>query len=95
TPAVGGLPRNEALDYIRSHEQLDRGWYAGPIGWLDDQGNGELAVALRSALLNGHRATLFAGCGLVSGSEPESEYRESDLKMQAMREALSGSGLPG
>ncbi|WP_122286074.1 isochorismate synthase [Pseudomonas syringae group genomosp. 3] len=95
TPAVGGLPRNEALDYIRSHEQLDRGWYAGPIGWLDDQGNGELAVALRSALLNGHRATLFAGCGLVSGSEPESEYRESDLKMQTMREALSGNGLPG
>ncbi|EFW84213.1 Isochorismate synthase [Pseudomonas savastanoi pv. glycinea] len=88
TPAVGGLPRNEALDYIRSNEQLDRGWYAGPIGWLDDQGNGELAVALRSALLTGQRATLFAGCGLVSGSEPESEYRESDLKMQTMREAL-------
>ncbi|KPY86116.1 isochorismate synthase [Pseudomonas syringae pv. tagetis] len=91
TPAVGGLPRREALDYIRSHEQLDRGWYAAPIGWLDDQGNGELAVALRSALLNGHRATLFAGCGLVSGSEPESEYRESDLKMQTMREALGES----
>ncbi|MEE4149484.1 isochorismate synthase [Pseudomonas viridiflava] len=90
TPAVGGLPRLEALDYIRAHEHLDRGWYAGPVGWLDDQGNGEFAVALRSALLDGHRATLFAGCGLVSGSDPESEYRESDLKMQTMREALQG-----
>ncbi|MCD5992422.1 isochorismate synthase [Pseudomonas sp. CDFA 602] len=88
TPAVGGLPRAAALDYIRTHEQLDRGWYAAPVGWLDDQGNGEFAVALRSALLTNSRATLFAGCGLVSESEPESEYRESDLKMQTMREAL-------
>ncbi|GFM81153.1 isochorismate synthase [Pseudomonas cichorii] len=94
TPAVGGLPRNQALDYIRNHEHLDRGWYAGPVGWLDDRGSGEFAVALRSALLDGNRATLFAGCGLVSESEPESEYRESDLKMQTMREALSG-GMMG
>ncbi|RMQ40799.1 Isochorismate synthase [Pseudomonas cichorii] len=89
TPAVGGLPRNQALEYIRNHEHLDRGWYAGPVGWLDDRGSGEFAVALRSALLDGNRATLFAGCGLVSESEPESEYRESDLKMQTMREALA------
>ncbi|MFJ4142886.1 isochorismate synthase [Pseudomonas sp. NPDC089734] len=89
TPAVGGLPRSQALDYIRNHEHLDRGWYAGPVGWMDDRGNCEFAVALRSALLDGHRATLFAGCGLVSGSEPESEYGESDLKMQTMREALA------
>ncbi|GFM55813.1 isochorismate synthase [Pseudomonas cichorii] len=90
TPAVGGLPRSKALDYIRNHEHLDRGWYAGPVGWLDDRGSCEFAVALRSALLDGQRATLFAGCGLVSESEPESEYRESDLKMQTMREALQG-----
>ncbi|AMB87607.1 salicylate biosynthesis isochorismate synthase [Pseudomonas agarici] len=88
TPAVGGLPRQAALDYIRHAEQLDRGWYAGPVGWLNDRGDGEFAVALRSALLEGGRATLFAGCGLVEGSDPESEYRESDLKMQTMREVL-------
>ncbi|MGY2290559.1 isochorismate synthase [Pseudomonas sp. SDO528_S397] len=89
TPAVGGFPREAALDYIRTREQLDRGWYAGPVGWLNDQGDGEFAVALRCALLEGGRATLFAGCGLVSGSDPESEYRESDLKMQTMREVLA------
>ncbi|MDF0732200.1 isochorismate synthase [Pseudomonas entomophila] len=91
TPAVGGLPRQQALAYIRQCEQLDRGWYAGPVGWLDDQGDGEFAVALRCALLKGDQATLFAGCGLVSGSDPDSEYRESVLKMRTMQEAL----MPG
>ncbi|MEF9898124.1 MAG: isochorismate synthase [Pseudomonas sp.] len=88
TPAVGGFPRQAALDYIRNCEQLDRGWYAGPVGWLNDKGDGEFAVALRSALLEGGCATLFAGCGLVENSDPESEYRESDLKMETMREVL-------
>ena len=89
TPAVGGLPRQAAMQYIRQCEQLDRGWYAAPIGWLDSRGDGEFAVALRCALLNADHAHLFAGCGLVKGSEAESEYRESTLKMRTMEEALT------
>jgi isochorismate synthase len=90
TPAVGGFPREAALREIREHEQLDRGWYAGPIGWLDLDGNGEFAVALRSALVDGKSATLFAGCGIVADSLPESEYAESRLKLAVMLRALSG-----
>jgi isochorismate synthase len=90
TPAVGGTPREGALSAIREREQLDRGWYAGPVGWLDGQGEGEFAVAIRSALLDGARreALLFAGCGIVADSQPEREYAESRLKMQAMLSAL-------
>lgn len=90
TPAVGGSPTEAALAYIRAHEHLDRGWYAGPIGWVDLQGNGEFAVALRSALLEPDQATLFAGCGIVADSEPEAEYAESCLKLQVMLRSLSG-----
>lgn len=90
TPAVGGSPTEPALTYIRTHEDLDRGWYAGPIGWVDLQGNGEFAVALRSALLEEHQATLFAGCGIVADSEPEAEYAESCLKLQVILRSLSG-----
>jgi isochorismate synthase len=88
TPAVGGVPRRPALEEIRQHEQLDRGWYAGPIGWVGCQGNGEFAVALRSALVDGNQATLFAGCGIVADSQPESEYAESCLKLQVMLRGL-------
>ena len=96
TPAVGGLPGPEALERIRDCEQLDRGWYAGPVGWVDANGNGEFAVALRSALLDGRQATLFAGCGIVADSDPQSEYDESCLKFQAMLRGLSGmSGMSG
>ncbi len=70
TPAVGGSPTEQALAFIRAHENLDRGWYAGPIGWIDLRGNGEFAVALRSALLEKNQATLFAGCGIVRDSDP-------------------------
>jgi isochorismate synthase len=89
TPAVGGFPREAALAEIRDHEQLDRGWYAGPIGWIDKNGHGEFAVALRSALIEGNTATLFAGCGIVADSRPASEYTESCLKLKVM---LRGSG---
>lgn len=88
TSAVGGFPRREALETIRRVEQLDRGWYAGPLGWIGARGYGEFAVALRSGLLNEHEATLFAGCGIVGGSEPESEYEESCLKLQVMLRSL-------
>ncbi|HEU5226180.1 MAG TPA: isochorismate synthase, partial [Ktedonobacteraceae bacterium] len=90
TPAVGGFPRLPTLAAIRESEQLDRGWYAGPIGWIGANGNGEFAVALRSALVNGNKATLFAGCGIVADSNPESEYAESCLKLQVMLRGLGG-----
>jgi isochorismate synthase len=88
TPAVGGRPREAALRLIREREGLDRGWYAGPVGWLNAEGEGEFAVALRSALLHGNTATLFAGCGLVADSDPVREYAESRLKLKPMLTAL-------
>ncbi len=90
TPAVGGYPRIPALAAIREDEQLDRGWYAGPIGWIGTEGNGEFAVALRSGLVEGPQAILFAGCGIVADSDPESEYQESCLKLQVMLRGLGG-----
>jgi isochorismate synthase len=91
TPAVGGFPRQPALAYMRQHECLDRGWYAGPVGWIDPAGNGEFAVALRSGLIDANRATLFSGCGIVADSQPESEYAESCLKLQVMLRGLAGN----
>ncbi len=88
TPAVGGFPRQEALAMIRRIEQLDRGWYAGPLGWIGAGGHGEFAVALRSGLVAEHEATLFAGCGIVGNSDPQSEYTESCLKLQGMLRGL-------
>ncbi|EFH86797.1 isochorismate synthase [Ktedonobacter racemifer] len=88
TPAVGGLPREAALKEIRDHEELDRGWYAGPLGWIDTRGNGEFAVALRSALLTGAKATLFAGNGIVASSDPEAEYTETNWKLPVMLRSL-------
>jgi len=88
TPAVGGFPRKEALATIRRVEGLDRGWYAGPLGWIGAGGHGEFAVALRSGLIAAHEATLFAGCGIVGDSDPQSEYEESCLKLQGMLRGL-------
>jgi len=90
TPAVGGFPCDKALQEIRENEQLDRGWYAGPFGWVDARGDGEFAVALRSALVEGNTATLFAGCGIVADSDPDSEYLESCLKLNVMLRGLGG-----
>lgn len=91
TPAVGGVPRAAALRWISDHERLDRGWYAGPVGWMDRRGNGEFAVAIRSALLQGTEALLFAGCGIVGDSDPDQEYAESWLKLRSILPALQGS----
>jgi len=88
TPAVGGFPREEALAAIRRIEQLNRGWYAGPLGWIGTGGHGEFAVALRSGLIADHEAILFAGCGIVGDSDPQSEYNESCLKLQVMLRGL-------
>jgi isochorismate synthase len=88
TPAVGGWPREEALDAIERLEGMDRGWYAGPIGWLDFDGDGEFVVALRSALVSGSTARLYAGAGIVAGSEPALEYAETETKFRPLRDAL-------
>jgi len=88
TPAVGGTPRDIALALIEEHEGFDRGWYAGPIGWLGADGDGELMVALRSGLVEGTTATLFAGCGIVADSDPAREWEESRLKLRTMIAAL-------
>ena len=90
TPSVGGQPREVALRFIRDHEGLDRGWYAGPVGWMDARGQGEFTVAIRSALLSGTEATVFAGCGIVADSDPEQEYAESCLKLGPILSALRG-----
>jgi isochorismate synthase len=91
SPAVGGSPREPALALIRASEGLDRGWYAGAIGWLDRFGDGEFVVGIRSALVRGSDATLFAGCGIVADSDPAAEYAESCWKLRPMLAAL-GAG---
>lgn len=91
TPAVGGDPRDLALDLIDEHEGFDRGWYAGPIGWLGADGDGELCVALRCGIVDHARATLFAGCGIVADSDPDAEWEESRIKLRAVISAL---GIP-
>lgn len=90
TPALGGLPKQAAVVKIREVEQLDRGYYAAPLGWLDYRGNGEFAVAIRSALIQGKEASLFAGCGVVADSNAESEYNETGIKFKPMLTALGG-----
>jgi menaquinone-specific isochorismate synthase len=88
TPAVAGLPREIACQHIQHYESFDRSWYAAPIGWVDMAGNGEFAVGIRSALLRGNQARLFAGAGIVAGSDPERELNEVQLKLQALLKAL-------
>jgi menaquinone-specific isochorismate synthase len=88
TPAVGGTPRTAALDAIRELEGFDRGRYAGPVGWVDARGDGEWAIALRGAELDGARARLVAGAGIVAGSDPAAEWAETQAKLEPMLRAL-------
>lgn len=88
TAAVGGVPRDAALARIRAVEGDLRGRYAGPVGWIDRDGDGEWAIALRCALVEGDRARLYAGAGIVKGSLPEKELEETRLKFRAMEGAL-------
>ncbi|MCB2224482.1 MAG: isochorismate synthase [Actinobacteria bacterium] len=90
TPAVGGHPSPDALAFQSKLEQIDRGWYSGGIGWADGSGDGELAVALRSALLRGERAVLYAGNGIVVGSDPDAEVEETRLKLRPLLALLTG-----
>jgi isochorismate synthase len=88
TPAVGGEPRDLALAMVDEHEDFERGWYAGPIGWLSPNGDGELMVALRCGLVRGSGAALFAGCGIVADSDPDREWDESTIKLRTLAAAL-------
>jgi isochorismate synthase len=88
TPAVGGSPKDAALAAIAALEPFDRGRYAGPVGWVDRAGDGEWAVALRCATLDGRRAHLIAGAGIVPGSDPDAEWAETEHKLRAMLEVL-------
>ena len=86
--AVCGTPRNIAFDIITEIEGMNRGRYAGPVGWIDASGDGELGIALRSGQITDREIRIFAGCGIVAGSNPEKELEESNAKMIAMRSAL-------
>jgi len=84
TPAVGGEPWPAAAELIGELEGMDRGWYAGPVGWMDATEDGEFCVALRSALLRDREAHLFAGVGVVAGSDPAAELAETEVKLGAL-----------
>jgi menaquinone-specific isochorismate synthase len=86
--AVCGTPAGTALELIRELEHMDRERYAGPVGWVDADGDGEWGIAIRSGQLTGNTARLFAGCGIVAGSEPAAELAETLVKLQPMRGAL-------
>lgn len=89
TPAVGGFPQQSSVKYIQELEQIERGWYSAPVGWFNLNGCGEFAVAIRSALLNENYATMYAGCGIVEDSDPETEWNETLLKFRPMLDALN------
>jgi isochorismate synthase EntC len=92
TPAVAGAPGDLALAFLREHEPVDRGWYAGVVGWMDADGNGDFVVGIRSAFLEERRTLLFAGAGIVAGSNPDAEWEETELKLSMMREAIANAG---
>ena len=89
TPAVGGEPWSAAAPAIAELEQMDRGWYAGPVGWMDATEDGEFCVALRSALLRDREAHLYAGVGVVAGSDPAAELAETEIKLGALLPLLA------
>jgi menaquinone-specific isochorismate synthase len=89
TPAVGGLPPDAAMRTIRDIEAFDRGWYAAPVGWIDEHGDGTFLVAIRSAVTDGTTATMFAGAGIVADSDPDEEYDEIQLKFRPILDELT------
>ncbi|MHB1193914.1 MAG: isochorismate synthase [Longimicrobiales bacterium] len=93
TAAVCGLPRDAALSFLAGAEPFHRGWYAGPVGWMDGEGNGMFAPALRSAVLHDGVWRLFAGAGIVEGSVPSLEWEETAMKFTPVLEALAASGV--
>jgi menaquinone-specific isochorismate synthase len=91
TPALGGAPQQAAVAAIAQIEHIERGWYASPVGWVDRNGDGEFAVAIRSAVSAHHTARLYAGAGLVANSIPEREWDETALKFRPLMQALGAS----
>ncbi len=89
TPAVAGLPRRQAMAWLRSLEPFERGHYAAPIGWIDSEGDADLRVAIRSGILRDGQLELTAGAGLVRGSRPERELQEVALKLGVLQQQLS------
>ena len=88
TPAMGGFPAREAAEWIARNEPLERGWYSGTVGWIDANGDGEIAVAIRCGVLTEERAYVFAGAGVVAASSPAAEYAETGGKMGPILRAL-------
>lgn len=91
TPAVGGSPREAAVPCIAEIEQLERGLYAGVVGWFNHLNEGEMIVGIRSALIEGKVARLYAGAGIVKGSDPDKEMRETEMKLRALLDVLVSS----
>lgn len=96
TPAVGGYPVKSALPFIPELEQLDRGWYAGTMGWFNYSGNADFVVSIRSSFVDSEHIHLYAGCGIVEHSDPDLEWEETCLKLESLysaaRIALQESG---
>jgi isochorismate synthase len=88
TPAMGGTPSAPALQLIADYEPQPRGYYAGPVGWWDEQGDGEFAVAIRSGVITADTAYVYAGAGIVRGSDAALEYAETAAKMRTLLDAL-------
>ena len=88
TPAMGGVPQAQAMDYIAQAEPVPRGWYASPVGWIDHNLDGAFAVAIRSAVSQNERVWLYAGAGIVADSIPQKEWDETALKFKPMLGAL-------
>lgn len=88
TPALGGYPQKEAVDYLAQNCLINRGWFGSPIGWFNTSGSGEFTVAIRCGLVGEYSAKLFAGCGILETSTAEEEWQESDIKFKPMLNAL-------
>ena len=91
TPAVGGVPTKAAVDLIAQLESIDRGWYTGGIGWVNGSGDGAVALGLRCGLIRANTTHLFAGAGIVSGSQPDDELRETRLKLTPLLQLLTAT----
>ena len=88
TPAVAGWPTQDAIGWLQKNEPVDRGWYAGPLGWTSANGGGHFVVALRCALVRGNTAWAYAGAGITDRSVPAAEWEETTLKLRTVGESL-------
>jgi isochorismate synthase len=94
TPAVGGVPQEAAVELISRAEAHSRGWYTGPVGWIDERGDAEFAVAIRCGVISGSEAFVYAGAGIVAESDPDAEYQETQLKAEPLLQSLGVRPLP-